>query len=55
MNPAIELGAAGLSSDRCTIKSPFGRQPEGEAEAESPAEGSGLYCVMTDRGDDQTG
>lgn len=55
MNPAIELHAEGLSLDRCTIKSPFGREPEGEATAELLAVGSGLYCVMTDRGDDQTG
>lgn len=55
MNPAIELHTAGSSLDRCTINSPFGREPEGEAKAELPAVGSGLYCVMTDRGDDQTG
>lgn len=39
MNPAIELHTAGLSSDRCTINSPFGREPEGEAKAELPAVG----------------
>lgn len=55
MNPAIELHTAGLSLDSCTINSPFGWEPEGEAKAELVAVGLGLYCVMTDRADDQTG
>lgn len=39
MNAAIELHTAGLSSDRCAINSPFGREPEGEAKAELLAVG----------------
>lgn len=51
MSPAIELDTAGLPSDRSTVNSPFGPEPEGEAKAELPAVRSGpLLCYDRQRG-----